>query len=365
MAAIDFPASPALNQVFAASTGSVYQWNGTVWVPVGVSGSQIALADTPPASPSPGQLWWNSVLGQLMLWFNDGSSSQWVPASPVPMLGGGTGDFFASHSTTFPLATTAGVIALNTVKSGNSGSWYNISTGRYIPPAGRYFIQGRLTGTAGGASNVVAEIRKNGVSLSIGQSLVTIGSLNMYVEPACDAIVDANGTDFFELWGSSSTGSSGWLGFFLAFPLTGMQGPMGPIGSLSPDIGKRIRGNFGAGGLPNGSWTALGYTVSSNDTGVTPVGNNWTPPAGRWRVGCNLQLVGPNANDCGAGLGINGAITNSQAVIYSPTTGAHIAPCVQDVVDFDGATSMCWMGFSGVASTNVTAQSWWSATRIK
>ena len=35
---IDFPNSPALNQVFTASTGSVYTWNGTVWVPTGVAG---------------------------------------------------------------------------------------------------------------------------------------------------------------------------------------------------------------------------------------------------------------------------------------------------------------------------------------
>ena len=85
---IDFPASPTLNQLFTASNGAVYSWNGTVWVPVGVAGSSIALSDTPPASPTAGLLWWNSTYGQLFIWYDDGTSQQWVPATPVPSLAG-------------------------------------------------------------------------------------------------------------------------------------------------------------------------------------------------------------------------------------------------------------------------------------
>lgn len=89
MAAIDFPASPALDQVFNAPNGASYQWNGTLWVPIGISGA-LTTSDTPPSSPGAGQLWWNSALGQLFIWYNDGTSSQWVPANPVPVgLGGG------------------------------------------------------------------------------------------------------------------------------------------------------------------------------------------------------------------------------------------------------------------------------------
>ena len=52
------------------------------------------VSDTAPASPQVGALWWDSVGGQLYVWFNDGNSSQWVPASN----GGG-----ATGSTTPPL----------------------------------------------------------------------------------------------------------------------------------------------------------------------------------------------------------------------------------------------------------------------
>ena len=39
------------------------------------------IGDTPPASPVAGQLWWESDSGNLFIWYSDGSSDQWVPAS--------------------------------------------------------------------------------------------------------------------------------------------------------------------------------------------------------------------------------------------------------------------------------------------
>jgi len=42
----------------------------------------VSIGTSAPASPVAGQLWWRSDLGQLMLYYNDGTSSQWVPTSP-------------------------------------------------------------------------------------------------------------------------------------------------------------------------------------------------------------------------------------------------------------------------------------------
>ena len=46
--------------------------------------STISVGDTPPGFPSIGDGWWDSVSGQLFLWFNDGTSAQWVPAVNQP-----------------------------------------------------------------------------------------------------------------------------------------------------------------------------------------------------------------------------------------------------------------------------------------
>ena len=97
--------APALNQVL--------QWNGSTWLPATVTGggggTSITISDTPPASPTVGQGWWDSVGGQLYLWYGPDptGSSQWVPATnqaglslPVSVANGGTG------ATTAPAALT-------------------------------------------------------------------------------------------------------------------------------------------------------------------------------------------------------------------------------------------------------------------
>ena len=54
------------------------------WVALSSSSSSGAavlnISDTPPSSPNDGELWWESDTGRLKLYYNDGSSSQWVDA---------------------------------------------------------------------------------------------------------------------------------------------------------------------------------------------------------------------------------------------------------------------------------------------
>lgn len=51
------------------------------------AGASISVGIAPPGSPAANQLWWNSDAsvggGQLFIWYNDGSTTQWVPASPA------------------------------------------------------------------------------------------------------------------------------------------------------------------------------------------------------------------------------------------------------------------------------------------
>jgi hypothetical protein len=45
-------------------------------------GSSTTISSTPPISPSSGDLWWNSDDGILRIYYNDGTSSQWVDTTP-------------------------------------------------------------------------------------------------------------------------------------------------------------------------------------------------------------------------------------------------------------------------------------------
>lgn len=47
----------------------------------GAAGSVIISSDTPPSSPSAGDLWFNTTNGYTYFYYNDGSSSQWVSIS--------------------------------------------------------------------------------------------------------------------------------------------------------------------------------------------------------------------------------------------------------------------------------------------
>jgi hypothetical protein len=82
---LDFPNSPTIGQIYNAPNGVAYVWDGVKWNVVGGTGSGgvtiINISPTPPANPQPGWLWWrNDPDGNLYIWYNDGSSSEWVPA---------------------------------------------------------------------------------------------------------------------------------------------------------------------------------------------------------------------------------------------------------------------------------------------
>ena len=47
------------------------------------SGSSVNISDTPPAGANANSLWWDSNTGVLKIYYSDGSSTQWVDASPA------------------------------------------------------------------------------------------------------------------------------------------------------------------------------------------------------------------------------------------------------------------------------------------
>lgn len=89
---IDFPANPNYGDVFNVGYTS-WTWDGTKWVITpgsgggGGGGASITISDTPPSPAVTGALWWDSAHGQMYVYFDDGSSKQWVPTTN--QVGGG------------------------------------------------------------------------------------------------------------------------------------------------------------------------------------------------------------------------------------------------------------------------------------
>lgn len=87
----NFPDNPALDQVATGPGGQQFKWDGVKWVALlgtgGGGGGLTFVGPTPPPSPPVGQLWFDTTNVQTYLWYNDGTSSQWVAV--VNIAGGG------------------------------------------------------------------------------------------------------------------------------------------------------------------------------------------------------------------------------------------------------------------------------------
>lgn len=69
----------------APSDTNTYGRKGGAWSII--TGASVTVSDTAPSSPSAGALWWDSVGGQMYIFYTDPNTSQWVPVSN--QLGGG------------------------------------------------------------------------------------------------------------------------------------------------------------------------------------------------------------------------------------------------------------------------------------
>jgi hypothetical protein len=106
-------------------------YDGTTWSPVGGGGATIS--DTAPASPSAGDLWWNSANGQMYTYYNDGTSSQWVVANSftggsayLPLSGGTLTGALSGTSITLSGTVTDGKGELRDVPQNAQTSAYTL-----------------------------------------------------------------------------------------------------------------------------------------------------------------------------------------------------------------------------------------------
>ena len=93
-------------------------------------GASITISDTAPGSPTAGALWWNSILGVLYLYYNDGNSSQWVPASPSGS-GSGSAPVVATQAQMEAATDLTTIVAPGLVKyhPGAAKAWGYVSAG--------------------------------------------------------------------------------------------------------------------------------------------------------------------------------------------------------------------------------------------
>jgi hypothetical protein len=225
-----------------ASTGALYIYYDDVtsqqWVEVGraptsgggsSSGSNVTTSDSPPTSAVDGDLWWESNTGRVYIYYDDGSSSQWVEIGSAGSSSSGELNFiqagagavtrtmqdkaretisvkdFGAVGNGFDDDTAAIQAAINAAGPTNSTVYF---------PAGRYVAVGLvISPTAGGWNNpplvgdgarssaIVRPTNTNGHMLTINY----LDGSDAFWVPASTRI---SGLEFFGFGGTATTGHS-------------------------------------------------------------------------------------------------------------------------------------------------------------
>ena len=84
--ALNFPDYPSVGQKYTTG-GETWMWNGKAWTiaPAPSTYAPVSVGPNPPTiSLNNGDLWWDSTVGKLYIYYVDQNSSQWVAASQIP-----------------------------------------------------------------------------------------------------------------------------------------------------------------------------------------------------------------------------------------------------------------------------------------
>ena len=105
----------------------------------GSGGANVTTDDTPPTSPNDGDLWWDSVNGQLNVYYEDADSSQWVNASGrgVTSSSGGGGGASVTTSDTAPSSPNDGDLWWDSQNARLNVYYEDANTSQWVDISGR------------------------------------------------------------------------------------------------------------------------------------------------------------------------------------------------------------------------------------
>jgi hypothetical protein len=403
---LDFPDSPTTGQIFNSGKGT-FSWDGVKWTPVSSAGmgdapsnglmygrknaawsqvfSGVVVGDAPPASPSVGQLWWDSIGALMYVYYQDPTGApQWVAAN---------------NSAGIPEAPTDGRIYS---RQGSTASWQAQAAGGILSTivyaasqtivisAGATQALVQLWGATGGSggSNGSGQASggtgAGGYSESFFTGLVP-GNTFIYTQGAAGGAGTSGGSPTAGTAGGTTTLASGTQsiptmtcnGSFGSPAATAANGNYGgtPGGTASGGNLINLTGQSGASSVG----TASGGTAYPGAGGVTfySIGANGTgPSAGNPGNPGGLKItwfIGPAASQT-AFAGVQGQAKNLVVTAASPSTHQVTvtadALCVSDGVTnyntITGINATCDLTLAGAGGldTGAVAASTWYAIHI-
>ena len=226
------PSSPTAGDLWWDSdVGELYIYyadgDSNQWVETSGGSETVTISDNAPSSPNAGDLWWESDTGSLKIYYNDGDSSQWVDSNAGVLSALSSFNFFTQNSAGIHTLGNVGIGTTN-VTAVDANNTAVLAAG--IVTAFKYFGDGsNLTGVSGGAQGAVGA---QGATGSTG----------------------AQGA-------AGNTGAQGASG-------VGAQGATGPTGAQGATGGAGSTGAQGAQGAAGGGGGGAGAQGATGNTGA-------------------------------------------------------------------------------------------------
>ena len=234
-----------------ATTGQILTWNGTDYAWVDAS-SSISVSETAPASPSSGDMWFNSADGNTYMWYSDGDSNQWIQLN-------GTGTVvqnITNNNTVFGNPTITSVSPNNF--DGSSGTVITIQGTNFDVGTVVSFIDANGVETNASATSIVTQ---GELTATIPQAYTSAeGPLDVKVTVGDGQTITS--TDAIQTGGSPTwTTAAGQLGSSLYKDQTGVSLQ---IEATDPD-GQFVSYEIGSGSLAPGLSLAAGTGLITGD----------------------------------------------------------------------------------------------------
>lgn len=152
--------------------------------------ARVTVSSSAPSSPSEGDLWYHTNQARLFVYFDDGSSLQWVDASPFNLQGSGSGAN-VSIGTTAPVGPSSGDLWYNSdygrlfvyYRDGDSDQWVDAAPFNYPTRDQPTKTENLFTATQGQTTFGVTyevgyiEVYVDGVRLTEDQYTATSGNI--------------------------------------------------------------------------------------------------------------------------------------------------------------------------------------------
>ena len=163
--------------------------------------ARVSVSQTPPTSPSEGDLWYHTTQARLFIYYTDADSSQWIDAAPFN--GGSSGGTSVSIGATSPIGPLAGDLWYNSdygrlfvyYSDEDSDQWVDAAPFNFSGITTATYSENSFVATAGQTSFDVSyevgyvDVFLNGIRLSSSEYTAATGSSVVLDDPATEGDV--------------------------------------------------------------------------------------------------------------------------------------------------------------------------------